>query len=126
MRPLRVLTWHTHGSYLHYLTRAPFAARYRFLFNPIRYTSLGLAVIEAMMIGMPVVALGTTDMVSAAAHARALRHRPFYRRLERGSGRRHRHGRQHATKSNALRRIALLSEHASALAQAAVATTYTR
>ena len=41
-----------------------FAARYRFLFNPIRYTSLGLAVIEAMMIGMPVVALATTEMVT--------------------------------------------------------------
>jgi glycosyltransferase involved in cell wall biosynthesis len=41
---------------------AAFAARYRFFFNPIRYTSLGLAVIEAMMIGMPVVALATTEM----------------------------------------------------------------
>lgn len=39
-----------------------FAARYRFLFNPIRYTSLGLAVIEAMLCGMPVVALATTEM----------------------------------------------------------------
>jgi glycosyltransferase involved in cell wall biosynthesis len=39
-----------------------FAARYRFFFNPIRYTSLGLAVIEAMMIGMPIVALATTEM----------------------------------------------------------------
>ncbi|MCI3951387.1 MAG: glycosyltransferase family 4 protein [Burkholderiales bacterium] len=39
-----------------------FAAQYRFLFNPIRYTSLGLAVIEAMMVGMPVVALATTEM----------------------------------------------------------------
>jgi hypothetical protein len=39
-----------------------FAARYRFLFNPIRYTSLGLAVLEAMMIGLPVVALATTEM----------------------------------------------------------------
>ncbi|MBD0290625.1 MAG: glycosyltransferase family 4 protein [Thermoleophilia bacterium] len=38
-----------------------FQARYRFLFNPIRYTSLGLAVCEAMMLGMPVVALGTTE-----------------------------------------------------------------
>lgn len=36
-------------------------ARYRFLFNPIRYTSLGLAVCEAMMLGMPVVALATTE-----------------------------------------------------------------
>lgn len=41
-----------------------FAARYRFLFNPIRYTSLGLAVIEAMMVGVPVVALATTEMVT--------------------------------------------------------------
>jgi hypothetical protein len=41
-----------------------FAARYRFLFNPIRYTSMGLAVIEAMMTGLPVVALATTEMVT--------------------------------------------------------------
>jgi glycosyltransferase involved in cell wall biosynthesis len=41
---------------------AAFAARYRFFFNPIRYTSLGLAVIEAMMTGMPIVALATTEM----------------------------------------------------------------
>jgi hypothetical protein len=39
-----------------------FAAHYRFFFNPIRYTSLGLAVIEAMMVGLPVVALATTEM----------------------------------------------------------------
>jgi glycosyltransferase involved in cell wall biosynthesis len=38
-----------------------FEARYRFLFNPIRYTSLGMAVCEAMMLGMPVVALATTE-----------------------------------------------------------------
>ncbi|MGZ5199840.1 MAG: glycosyltransferase [Telluria sp.] len=41
-----------------------FAARYRFLFSPIRYTSLGLAVIEAMMAGLPVVALATTEMAT--------------------------------------------------------------
>lgn len=41
-----------------------FQARYRFFFNPIRYTSLGLAVCEAMMIGMPVIALATTEMVT--------------------------------------------------------------
>jgi hypothetical protein len=41
-----------------------FAARYRFLFSPIRYTSLGLAVIEAMMVGLPVVALATTEMAT--------------------------------------------------------------
>ncbi len=37
-------------------------ARYRFLFSPMRYTSLPLAVIEAMTIGMPVVALATTEL----------------------------------------------------------------
>jgi glycosyltransferase involved in cell wall biosynthesis len=41
---------------------ANFEARYRFFFNPIRYTSLGLAVCEALMIGMPVVGLATTEM----------------------------------------------------------------
>lgn len=41
---------------------AAFQARYRFLFNPIRYTSLGLAVCEAMMIGMPIIGLATTEM----------------------------------------------------------------
>ncbi len=39
-----------------------FTARYRFFFNPIRYTSLGLAVCEAMMIGCPIVGLATTEM----------------------------------------------------------------
>ncbi len=39
-------------------------AAYRFLFSPIRYTSLPLAVIEAMTIGMPVVALATTELPS--------------------------------------------------------------
>ncbi|MFL6621496.1 MAG: glycosyltransferase [Sulfurifustis sp.] len=42
-----------------------FITRYRFFFNPIRYTSLGLAVCEAMMLGMPIVGLATTEMVSA-------------------------------------------------------------
>lgn len=41
-----------------------FMARYRFFFNPIRYTSLGLSVLEAMGIGMPVVALATTELPS--------------------------------------------------------------
>jgi hypothetical protein len=39
-----------------------FAARYRFLFSPIRYSSLSLSTLEAMMAGMPVVALATTEM----------------------------------------------------------------
>jgi len=43
---------------------AKFAARYRFFFNPIRYTSLGLAVIEAMMIGLPIIGLATTEMAT--------------------------------------------------------------
>jgi len=40
-----------------------FTGRYRFFFNPIRYTSLGLAVCEAMMLGMPIIGLATTEMV---------------------------------------------------------------
>jgi glycosyltransferase involved in cell wall biosynthesis len=39
-----------------------FISDYRFFFNPIRYTSLGLAVCEAMMLGMPIVGLATTEM----------------------------------------------------------------
>lgn len=39
-----------------------FIARYRFFFNPIRYTSLGLAVCEAMNIGMPIIGMATTEM----------------------------------------------------------------
>ena len=39
-------------------------ARHRFFFNPIRYTSLGLAVIEAMLTGTPVVGLATTELVT--------------------------------------------------------------
>jgi glycosyltransferase involved in cell wall biosynthesis len=44
---------------------AAFEARYRFFFNPIRYTSLGLAVCEAMTIGLPIVGLATTEMATA-------------------------------------------------------------
>jgi glycosyltransferase involved in cell wall biosynthesis len=39
-----------------------FISKYRFFFNPIRYTSLGLAVCEAMMVGMPIIGLATTEM----------------------------------------------------------------
>lgn len=39
-----------------------FIAQYRFFFNPIRYTSLGLSVCEAMMTGLPIVGLATTEM----------------------------------------------------------------
>jgi glycosyltransferase involved in cell wall biosynthesis len=41
-----------------------FEAQYRFFFNPIRYTSLGLSTCEAMMIGMPIVGLATTELVT--------------------------------------------------------------
>ena len=41
-----------------------YIARYRFYFHPIRWTSLGLAAIEAMMIGLPVVGLATTELVT--------------------------------------------------------------
>jgi glycosyltransferase involved in cell wall biosynthesis len=40
-------------------------ARRRVYVHPYRWTSLGLSLIEAMHIGMPVVALATTEVVSA-------------------------------------------------------------
>jgi hypothetical protein len=50
-------------------TRLPeFMANYRFFFNPIRWTSLGLAVCEAMMVGLPIVGLATTEMVTVVAN----------------------------------------------------------
>jgi glycosyltransferase involved in cell wall biosynthesis len=41
-----------------------FVSRYRFFFHTCRYTSLGLAACEAMMIGMPVIAPATTEMAT--------------------------------------------------------------
>ncbi|MGN6398252.1 MAG: glycosyltransferase family 4 protein [Mucilaginibacter sp.] len=41
-----------------------FVSQYRFFFNPIRYTSLGLAICEAMMLGIPVVGLATTELAT--------------------------------------------------------------
>src|SRR5579884_4305749 len=46
-------------------------AEYRFLFSPIRYTSLPLAVIEAMTLGMPVVALATTELPSVIENGKS-------------------------------------------------------
>jgi glycosyltransferase involved in cell wall biosynthesis len=48
-----------------------FIRRYRFFFNPIRYTSLGLAVLEAMMLGIPVVGLATTEMVTVVENGKS-------------------------------------------------------
>lgn len=42
---------------------AEFVSQYRFFFNPIRYTSLGLSILEAMMGGMPIIGLATTELV---------------------------------------------------------------
>jgi glycosyltransferase involved in cell wall biosynthesis len=39
-------------------------AKHRFFFHPIRHTSLGLAAIEAMLAGLPVVGLATTELVT--------------------------------------------------------------
>jgi glycosyltransferase involved in cell wall biosynthesis len=39
-----------------------FISRYRFFFSPIRYTSLSLAACEAMMTGLPIIGLATTEM----------------------------------------------------------------
>jgi hypothetical protein len=41
-----------------------FIAKYRFFFHTCRYTSLGLAACEAMMIGMPIVGLATTELAT--------------------------------------------------------------
>jgi hypothetical protein len=41
---------------------ASFMAGYRFFFTPIRYTSLGLSLVEAMSIGMPVVGVAATEL----------------------------------------------------------------
>jgi glycosyltransferase involved in cell wall biosynthesis len=40
-------------------------ARRRFYLHPVRWTSLGLSLIEAMHLGMPIVGLATTDTVEA-------------------------------------------------------------
>ncbi|MDX6592021.1 MAG: hypothetical protein QOJ13_1217 [Gaiellales bacterium] len=40
-------------------------ARRRVYLHPVRWTSLGLSLIEAMMLGMPVVALATTEVTDA-------------------------------------------------------------
>jgi glycosyltransferase involved in cell wall biosynthesis len=48
-----------------------FLSRYRFFFNPIRWTSLGLSICEAMMLGMPVAGLATTELSSVLQNERS-------------------------------------------------------
>lgn len=47
---------------IHYRHLHRTVAEYRFLYSPMRYTSLPLSVIEAFTMGMPVVALATTEL----------------------------------------------------------------
>jgi len=44
-------------------------ARRRVYLHPVRWTSLGLSLLEAMQLGMPVVALGTTEVPEAVSGA---------------------------------------------------------
>lgn len=48
-----------------------FTSRYRFFFNPIRWTSLGLAICEAMMVGLPVVGMATTELSTVIQNGRS-------------------------------------------------------
>jgi glycosyltransferase involved in cell wall biosynthesis len=58
------------GEILH--PRLPYQlTHYRFFFNPIRYTSLGLAVLESMMLGVPVVGLATTELVTVIENGKS-------------------------------------------------------
>ena len=47
---------------LPYAELLPAIARHRFFAHPVRYTSLALALCEAMMLGLPVIGLATTEL----------------------------------------------------------------
>ncbi|OON62555.1 LPS biosynthesis transferase [Massilia sp. KIM] len=48
-----------------------FMADYRFYFHPVRYTSMGLSAIEAMLAGVPVVGLATTELATVIENGRS-------------------------------------------------------
>jgi hypothetical protein len=48
-----------------------FLSRYRFYFHPIRWTSLGLSAIEAMMVGLPIVGLATTELATVVRNGQS-------------------------------------------------------
>jgi glycosyltransferase involved in cell wall biosynthesis len=47
-----------------------FIAKYRYFFSPIRYTSLGLAILEAMSVGLPIVGLATCELATVIENGR--------------------------------------------------------
>jgi glycosyltransferase involved in cell wall biosynthesis len=49
---------------VHHSLLPSFESHYRFFFHPVRYTSLGLAVCEAMMVGLPIIGLATTELAT--------------------------------------------------------------
>ncbi len=49
---------------------AHFMMRYRYFFSPIRYTSLGLAILEAMTIGLPIIGLATCELATVIQNGR--------------------------------------------------------
>jgi hypothetical protein len=48
-----------------------FMAAYRFYFHPVRYTSMGLSAIEAMLAGLPVVGLATAELATVIENGRS-------------------------------------------------------
>lgn len=50
---------------------AHFIARYRYFFSPIRYTSLGLAILEAMMVGLPILGLATCELATVIENGKS-------------------------------------------------------
>lgn len=48
-----------------------FMADYRFYFHPVRYTSMGLSAIEAMLAGVPVVGLATAELATVIENGKS-------------------------------------------------------